>query len=281
MTLTKVDSIIKGIYKLYSLCAAIVAFPLSVAYFFDPEIGKDYHVGYLKKISLARSFRRNTRKIQTASSWLEHLEMATEILKIEPSMKGHIIECGCFRGGSTANLSLVCSLVNRRLIVCDSFQGLPEPEKSDHYHYLLHSSRHIEYERGQYEGSLEEVKKNITKYGSIDVCEFVPGYFEDTLSNLTEDFVFVFLDVDLISSLKTCLINIWPHLQDGCKLFSHEAQNLAFISLFFDKEWWQNNLKLPPPGFIGAGIGLPLVIRSGCSLGYTLEGEDFQNEGRE
>jgi len=258
-------------YRLYSFCSAIVTFPLSVAYFFSPEVGRDYHIGYFQKILLVSKFVRNTRKIHTASGWQEHLEMASEILKIPPSMKGDIIECGCFKGGSTANLSLVCSLVNRKLVVCDSFEGLPAPDESDKCHYLTHSSRRIEYESGQYKGTLEEVKENITKYGSIKVCEFVLGYFENTLPKLTENFVFVFLDVDLISSLKTCLIEMWPRLQGGCKLFSHEAQDLAFVSLFFDKEWWQNNLKSPPPGFIGAGTGLPLAVRLGCSLGYTFK----------
>ena len=40
-------------------------------------------------------------------------------------MEGVVVECGCFLGGSTANLSLVCEVVGRELIVYDSFEGLP------------------------------------------------------------------------------------------------------------------------------------------------------------
>ena len=44
-----------------------------------------------------------------------------------------MVECGCFLGGSTANLSLVCDIVGRELIVYDSFEGLPPPEADDKY----------------------------------------------------------------------------------------------------------------------------------------------------
>lgn len=268
MELNKFDLIIKLIFRYYY---RITIFPLSIAYFFHQDVGRDYNIGFFQKILLIYQFVRNCRKIPTASSWEEHLEMASQILKIPPSIKGDVIECGCFKGGSSANLSLVCSLVNRKIVICDSFEGLPDPDESDKCHYSEHSSRYDKYKKCQYKGVLEEVKENITKYGSVDVCEFIPGYFENSLPNLTKNFVFVFLDVDLYNSLKTCLINIWPRLQKGCKLFSHEAQDLTFISLFFNEGWWQKNIKSSPPGFIGAGTGLPLVLRSGCSLGYTLK----------
>jgi len=258
-------------FKLYNSTLAIIAFPSSVAYFFRPEVGRNYNVGFFKKLELLFKFIRNTKKIPTSSSWREHLEIAVEIFKIPPDTEGVVCECGTYKGGSTANLSLVCRLVNRKLVVCDSFMGLPNPNENDKRHYLIHSSRYLEYQKGDYKGSLEEVKKNITTYGCISVCKFIPGYYEQTLSNLSEKLTLVFLDVDLVESLKTCLTNLWPHLQTGCKLFSHEALNLNFISLFFDKEWWRDNLKSFPPGFVGAGTGLPTLIRTGSSLGYTLK----------
>jgi O-methyltransferase len=33
---------------------------------------------------------------------------------------------------------------------------------------------------------------------------------------------------------------------------------MEIASLFFDKEWWINNLNADPPGLIGAGNGLGL-----------------------
>ena len=46
---------------------------------------------------------------------------------------GVVVECGCFMGGSTANLSLVCGIVGRGLIVYDSFEGLPRPTPGDRF----------------------------------------------------------------------------------------------------------------------------------------------------
>ena len=246
-------------------------FPMQTYFFFDKKIGHHYNVGIFKKISLIRKFKRNVKKINTASSWQEHLQIAAKILQIPFHIKGCIIECGSFKGGSTANLSLVCELVNRKLLVYDSFKGLPEPSSKDKIHYSHLSKRKDIYEKGQYKGELEEVKKNIEKYGCVSVCEFRKGYFEDTLPHLTNKCVLAFLDVDLNSSLKTCLIHIWPKLQEGSYLFSHEAMDTNFVSHFFDKKWWEINLRYKAPGFIGAGTGLPLKIHTGSSIGYTIK----------
>ena len=44
-----------------------------------------------------------------------------------PELKGDVVECGCYLGGSSVNISLVCALTGRRLLIYDSFEGLPEP----------------------------------------------------------------------------------------------------------------------------------------------------------
>ena len=56
-----------------------------------------------------------------------------EILKSPPLpvTEGVVVECGCYLGGSTANLSLICQAVGRELIVYDSFEGLPAGDAND------------------------------------------------------------------------------------------------------------------------------------------------------
>ena len=197
--------------------------------------------------------------------------MAAEILKLSPSIEGEVIECGCYKGGSTANLSLVCALAGRKLIVCDSFEGLPEPDEADRVHHVPHKGFKVRYERGQYRGTLDEVRNNIERYGNLEACEFVPGFFETTLEGLDRTFVLVFLDVDLSRSLEVCLLALWPRLRPGALLFSHEAEDLGFVSLFFDRRWWQERLSTDPPGFIGSGVGLPLRVGEGTALGYAIK----------
>ena len=124
--------------------------PFQRLFFFSSKVGKEYNVGFFQKAILIAKFIKNTKRIPIASSWMEHLEMAKEILNVSSSVQGDVIECGSFMGGSTANLSLVCSIVKRKLVVCDSFQGLPEPSENDKHHELLYSATHINYEKGQY-----------------------------------------------------------------------------------------------------------------------------------
>ena len=207
--------------------------------------------------------------MQTLSTLREHLQLAAALLETPPTVEGDVIECGCYEGGSTVNLSLVCSLTNRRLVVCDSFQGLPRPNEEDRVHYSTHVDHYDTYEEGRFAASLDLVRSNLAKYGSIEACDFVAGYFEDTLSGLDRKYVLAFLDVDLIASLKPCILGIWPNLREGCKMFVHEARSIALVSVFFDSAWWRAELAADPPGFVGAGTGLPLELGKGSELGYV------------
>jgi O-methyltransferase len=266
--------------RVYSKLLIFLNMPVVLADFFSKNTGKEYNVGFFRKLSLVRKMRRNNKKILSASNYMEHLAMATKILKIPKSVQGDIVECGCYKGGSTANLSLVSALSNRKLQVFDSFEGLPEPSEHDKEHLAVNlQQRHI-YSKGTFCGNLDEVKKNITKYGSISVCSFHVGYFEKTLPQFSNKCSFIFLDVDLIDSLQTCLANLWPLLQDGCCLFTHEATHLEMASLFFDREWWQKNFNSDPPGLIGAGNGLGLMPSDGpfgSDVGYTIKNPNVLN----
>jgi O-methyltransferase len=236
------------------------------------DIGREYSIGFREKFRLVLKIWKNKKRLPTLSHWLEHLELVSTILQIPRSLEGAVIECGCYKGGSSVNLSLVCSLVDRRLVICDSFEGLPEPKEYDRAHYAVHTGHTDTYEKGRFSASLAEVQENIARYGSLDVCDFVVGYFQDTLPDLQGKYVMAFLDVDFIDSLKPCIKAIWPNLQEGCKVYVHEARSLPLVSVFFDSSWWSENLKEAPPGFVGAGTGLPLQVLEGSELGYSKKG---------
>jgi hypothetical protein len=89
--------------------------------------------------------------------------------------------------------------------------------------------------------------------------------------------VLAFLDVDLRSSLETCVRALWPQLVPGGRIFVHEAPHLEIASLFFDERWWQENLGAPAPGLIGAGCGLGLSPGVGgwrSWIGYAAKLDD-------
>ncbi len=252
----------------------LLSIPLILRTYFDVETGSAYGVGRWTKISIVRKMARNNRRIVTASHFLEHLIMATQILRIPPSVNGSVVECGSFKGGSAANLSLVCDLCNRKLEIFDSFAGLPHPSASDTSHSLVNLQEIHTYGKGAYRGALPEVQGNITRYGKIAACHFNVGYFQDTLPLFSDQCVMVFLDVDLVDSLKTCFTYLWPLLQDGGYLFTHEAHHMEIADLFFDKDWWGAKMGSRAPGLIGAGTGLGLLPSAGgygSALGYTIK----------
>jgi len=171
---------------------------------------------------------------------------------------GPIIECGAYRGGSSAQLSIIAKMTNRKLIVCDSFEGLPEPEsRKDATLNVFHDERVHNFEKGDYSASLEEVKHNIAEHGCIDVCEFIPGFFNKSLPKLKEiKPSAVIIDVDLISSARDCLKYLWPQLQKNGYVFTHEAEYENYMRAIMDPDWWSENLKQAPPIVFGAGSSL-------------------------
>lgn len=261
---------LKKIYR--NIFDNIFAFPILVQFLLNNEIGATYNYGIVKKFNLVNRLKRNIKKVPTESTKLEHIEMATSILKVPASVEGDVIEFGCYKGGSSVNLSILCSITGRNLIVCDSFEGLPEPNEEDKVHYNLYTNHYDYYEKGRFATTLDEVKSNISRFGKIDVCEFIVGYFEDSLKSLNKKYIFSFFDADFVESLKPCILEVWPNLQDKCRMYVHEATSLILVSLFFNKEWWKENLNSPAPGFVGSGCGLPLKVVTGSLMGYAQKG---------
>jgi hypothetical protein len=201
---------------------------------------------------LARRFRIIQRRIPCAHQEAELLILAEAILNLPAS--GPLVELGCFKGGSTAKLSLVAEATGRRLHVFDSFEGLPAPSGGDAKHDTV-SGRTKNYSQGEYRGTVDEVRENISTWGEIGVCSFVKGFYSDTLPQTALTPAFVFMDVDLIESARTCMKALWPRLQPGGVFFTHEAGVATFLEGLLDPAWWHANLASCPPMLIGAGYG--------------------------
>jgi O-methyltransferase len=251
-----------------------LSFPVVLSEYLRPETGQEYGLGLRDKLKLAAQMKKNGKRITTGSHYFEHLLMAIQILKLPKSVEGCVVECGSFKGGSAANLSLVCAASGRSLEVFDSFQGLPEPQEFDRAHVLISSGKIHSYKKGAWQGTLQEVKSNISRFGNIDVCKFNVGYFDATLPKFNGKCALVFVDVDLIDSLNTCLKYLWPLLNDGGYLFTHEATHQEIAAVFFDNGWWHANLGTRAPGLVGAGTGIGLLPGTGgfySNLGFTVK----------
>ena len=211
-----------------------------------PEIIKDL----LKRINIVQ------KNVLCAHDEFELYVMQAMILAL--SVRGPIIEFGCYKGGTTAKLSLICKLTGRKLYAFDSFEGLPLPNKQDlkhDYMPMILTKKIVQYSKGGFAGSLEEVKNNVKIYGNIEVCEFIKGYFEDTLPDFKIKPACIFMDVDFIESAQTIIKHMWPKLLPGGLLFSHEGLVVDYIKAITNISWWEKNLNQKPPLLYGAGYG--------------------------
>ncbi|MGM0605684.1 MAG: TylF/MycF/NovP-related O-methyltransferase [Halobacteriota archaeon] len=244
--------------RAYRLGLLLVSLPVVLGEYFAPRTGREYGLGIGTKVLLAARMLRNNLRVPTGSSFVEHLVIATKAFSVPVDEQGVIVECGAYKGGSTANLSLVAALCDRDLVVFDSFEGMPEPEAIDREHVLLASESIHTYDADAWTATLSDVEGNVDRYGAIDTCRFEVGYFEDSMPSFDEPVVVAFVDVGLRSSAETAIEHLWPRLQPGGYLFTHDAKHQEIASLFFDAEWWRDRLDTAPPGLVGAGNGLGL-----------------------
>lgn len=246
--------------------------PVVAREFFAHDTGDEYGVGLPWKLRFLAATIRNNIRVESASNFLYHLIMAGKILQIPKDVPGDLIECGSFKGGSAVNLSRLAAKTGRRLHLFDSFQGLPPPREGDKEHLVLSELKFHTYAGGAYAGSLDEVRENVRKYGVLHVCDFHKGFFNETLPGFDGQLVFAYVDADLTSSVRDCLKYLWPLLQPGSYLFTDEAHHTEIATLFYDPGWWQNELHSTPPGLVGGGNGLGLLLHPGgfrSSLGFT------------
>lgn len=223
-------------------------FHVAVFLFYGARIHPSYGLTWRRRLGLARRMRRNTRKVQTGLSYRGHLAIAVKVLEQPPSVEGVIVEAGCWKGGTTVNLSLIARASGRKLVVYDSFEGLPPPVEGDHWASAMGE--------GAFKGELEEVRSNVTRFGAIEVCEFRKGWFSDTMGDHAEPIVLAYVDVDYQSSFHDCILGLWPHLVPRGYMFIDEYTRLDYCALFFSERYWRTYFDRPPPGLMGAGSGV-------------------------
>ncbi|MEO3974844.1 TylF/MycF/NovP-related O-methyltransferase [Streptomyces sp. CAU 1734] len=202
--------------------------------------------------------RRLLRQHYLASRYLisphttgEMLAFCRAVLTLPPEVPGCVVEAGSYQGSSSAKFSVAAGLAGRRLIVCDSFQGLPRVAER---HGLSITGRPVVFHEGDFAGSLEEVRGNIARFGTPEVCSFVPGWFEESLPSWREPIAALYLDVDLAASTRTCLKYLHPWLSPGGRVFSQDGHLPLVLDVLRDKRFWNDELGVDPPVVDGMGV---------------------------
>jgi len=233
---------------------AILSTPIAILFLtYSCRVHPSYNMSYFKRILLGFRFVWNHQHVESATSWRAHLVMAMKLLEMPPEREGAVVECGCWKGVATVNLSLVCRITGRKLMVYDSFEGLPPPVEGDRVAERAFKKGFVP---GVLLGTLEEVKNNVAKYGAIEVCSFHPGWFDKTLPEHQESIALMFLDVDFCASLHDCLQNLWPWLVGSGMLFLDEYTDISYCAVFYSEKYWDRYFSCAPPGLIGIGTGI-------------------------
>lgn len=188
-------------------------------------------------------------ELESPHTQYEILAFAEAILNTD-DCDGVVVEAGCFKGSSTAKFSIAAEIAEKSLVVFDSFLGLPD---SDENHSKNIFGGPANFYEGAYQGSRAEVEANVRKHGRITQCEFVEGWFEDTMPHFTTPILAAYIDVDLVSSTRTCVKHLYPLLVPGARLYSQDGHLPLIIELLEDESFWREELGIKPPTINGLG----------------------------
>lgn len=201
------------------------------------------------RLSLVSRFVTTTNQVRTYHTQAEMLRVADRILRLAGRPGLTVVEAGSGKGGSTAKLSLVTRLAGGRLVVFDSFRGIPP---NDEVHRNVHGRR-VEFRAGAFRGRLPAVQRAVARFGAPEVCEFRKGWFADTMPAFDAPVDVALLDVDLVRSTRTCLVHLMPRLRPGGVVFTQDGHLEAVVDLLRDERFWRDELGLAPPRIAGLG----------------------------
>ena len=126
------------------------------------------------------------------------------------------VETGVWRGGASIMARAVLfayGVTDRKVICCDSFEGLPTPNE-EQFPHDIGSDFHTYPELAV---SLEEVRENFAKFDLLDdQVEFIKGWFRDTMPLVPSEKIAVLrLDGDMYESTIDPLIHLYDRIPDG------------------------------------------------------------------
>ncbi|MBI4491030.1 MAG: class I SAM-dependent methyltransferase [Deltaproteobacteria bacterium] len=135
---------------------------------------------------------------------------------LEKGVPGNIIECGVYRGGTTALMGLYLKehRIPKKIYALDSFSGFKRDGIEEEVRRGLVVAQGLSAFTAN---SAEYVQRKIEKLGLRDMIEIVPGYFEESLDKIRDFFSLALIDCDLEKSTEFCLTTLWDRVvQGGC-----------------------------------------------------------------
>lgn len=137
---------------------------------------------------------------------------------VNAGVPGDIVECGVWKGGSmmlVAHTLLALGATDRKLVLYDTFEGLPLPGDNDYD--LIGSHAADRWREGWIKVGIDEVAQNLysTGYPRAQML-FIKGMVEETIPPGRHERVAIArLDTDWEASTRVELEHFWPRLSPG------------------------------------------------------------------
>lgn len=184
---------------------------------------------------------------------IQHTYLAARDI-VKRSVPGAFVECGVAYGAQICAMAEACRGDEREFHLFDSFQGIPMAGPNDHDQpgigaFVMDQNLPLKdrlVSSGISSSSVENVKKNLAKFGFGARYKFHEGWFQDTLPvTETGPIAMLRLDGDLYESTKVCLEHLFKKIvPGGCMIL--DDYPLAGSRKAWEEYCAANSLKLEP-----------------------------------
>jgi hypothetical protein len=163
-----------------------------------------------------------------------------------------VVEAGCWQGGSSTKLSILCRMLGYRLEVYDSFKGVEPRAPGD-------TSSSYDFS-GEYCMPESVLRGNLEQYGEPDTCSIHPGWFADTLALRppAKPVRLVYIDCDLAKGTREALVGVVPALAPDSWIFSQDFHIEPVRSYLCSTSTWRE-LGVDPPNIRRLGPCLAAI----------------------
>lgn len=172
----------------------------------------------------------------------------------DEKVPGAFVECGVWKGGCIGLMAMVARDrgSNRRIVLFDSFEGLPEPTEAD-------GAEAVEYSGGRGGGALKTIDQCVAPldvvkelfFGRLKIdeknVEFRKGWFQDTVPGSgpsVGSISILRLDGDWYDSIKICLEGLYDQVVPGGYVVIDDYQFWEGCRKAVDDFLVQRNLKV-------------------------------------
>ena len=214
-------------------------------------------LGLADRLRFLRRLVETTNAVRCYHSQAEILAVIDAVFRLGGRAGLTLVEAGSGKGASTAKLSLAAARAGGRLLVFDSFRGLPPNDES---HTRLDGSA-VSFRAGAFAGRLPSVQRTVARFGALEVCQFYKGWFAETMSGFRQPIDVALLDVDLLASTRTCLQRLFPLVRPGGVVFTQDGHLRAIVELLASERFWRDVVGVEPPVIEGLGQRKMLAIR--------------------